>query len=251
VTLGPVQCSGEAISSYSAIFAGTGRNEKMSTAGASPLATQSTDAVESGTAVSHTERSRVMTTTTTTLAAPPAASAAPAGKPEQRGRKPGQKVRTYDYTGLDAAFLTQPAPVTGELTSLAAPVRARDDRQVAIDKIVRDLHERWESNGRPDRWAEMPKVSYVVSPVAADTLRMLVRRAAQFHGVSAKFGKPVRNKDGREIVVFAIRDLRTRAKTQSTWTFSELADYVTEYFDGEPEAANDFLAGLTNELPDE
>lgn len=169
-----------------------------------------------------------------------------ANKPNKPGRKPGQKPREWDYSGLDATFLADAHGVTAELASLAAPMRARDERQVAMDKVVATLHAEWLAAGKPERWSQMPKRSYHVAPQVADTVRMLVRRAASFLGLSAKFGKPVRDREGREIVVFAVRDMRVRAtKAEDTVTLEFLREFVTEFFAEDTEGAEAFLTGLT------
>lgn len=184
-----------------------------------------------------------------TPAKTPATPAAPA-KP--KGRKPGQPAKVWDYTGLDTALLAAPKGVTAELASLAAPTRARDERQVAIDKVVTELHAAYAEAGKPDRWAAMPKRSYHVDPKAADTLRMLVRRAASFIGVSVRFGRAVRDREGREIVVFGVRDQRAKAeKSQDTWTLAELREFATEFFADDAEGAEEFLAALTGNVEDE
>jgi hypothetical protein len=170
------------------------------------------------------------------------------GTDKKPGRKPGQPAKVWDYTGLDANFLADPQGVTAELTSLAAPTRARDDRQVAIDKTVATLYDEYKTAQKPDRWATMPKRSYHVDPKAADTLRMMVRRAANFLGVSVRFGGSVRDDKGREIVVFAVREPRVKAdKGKSTWTLEELRAFALEFWAEDTEGATEFLAALTGE----
>jgi hypothetical protein len=172
------------------------------------------------------------------------------GKP---GRKPGQKAKEWDYTGLSLDLLTAPAEVTHELASMAAPTRARDERQVAIDKIVIELHKEYEEAGKPDTWAKMPKRSYHVDPRAADTLRMLVRRAANFYSLSVRFGSPVRDRDGREIVVFGVRDQRTKAaKGKDMWTLAELREFITEFYGADDaDGIEDFFRALQGESTDD
>lgn len=172
-----------------------------------------------------------------------------AGNGKRRGRPPGTEAKVWDYSGLDLTVLNQPHAVTQELASLAAPTRARDERQVAIDKVVQGLHVSWESSGKPDKWALMPKASYHVPPQAADTLAMLVRRAANFYGYSAKFGKPVRDAQGLTIVVFAVRDSRKRAVKEGTETITieELRDFLTDFYGDDTEGADAFLAALAGD----
>lgn len=176
---------------------------------------------------------------------PPANPPAAGGK---KGRKPGQPAKEWDYTGLTADFLSDAHGVSAELASLAAPMRARDERQVAMDQVVAKLHIEYQEAGKPDRWSQMPKRSYHVDPKVADTVRMLARRAAGFYGLSIKFGGSVRDTQGREIVVFAVRDQRVRAaKGKDTWTLAELREFVTEFFAEDAEGAAEFLSDLTGE----
>lgn len=173
----------------------------------------------------------------------------PAGK---RGRKPGAKPREWDYTGLTLDVLSKPAEVGADLASMTAPTRARDERQVQIDKIVAGLYKEWTNEGKPERWAQMPKKSYHVDPKAADTLRMLVRRAANFLGYAVKFGRPVHDQHGREIVTFGVRDQRQRSKSaEGTFTMDELREFAVSYFAEDPEAVEDFLTALAGPLEDE
>lgn len=171
----------------------------------------------------------------------PAAATAPA-TPARPGRKPGQPAKEYNFTGLSADFLGRPMAVTAEIASKAAPMRVRDERQVAMDRIVKALHTDWQTgtvrNGdgtttqsepRSNKWSKMPKASYHVDPQVAETVKMLVRRAADFHGVAAKFGNAVRDTQGREIVVFAIRDRKVR----------ETKPEVVQEIDDEPDLDDD------------
>jgi hypothetical protein len=170
--------------------------------------------------------------------------------PKKRGgRKAGQKARVWDFTGLNAEFLSSPGEVDAELASKTAPMRARDENQVAVDQVVTALHRAWLEADKPERWPLMPKHSYHVSPKSADTVRMLIRRAASYLGVSAKFGKPeVRDKNGREIVTFAIRDQRVKKASQDDmWTLEDIRAYVAEFFAEDDEGAAEFMAGLVGE----
>lgn len=192
------------------------------------------------------------TTTTNPTNPTKPAETKPAEKPgkdgngKRRGRPPGTEAKVWNYDGLSLDILQAPAAVTQELASLAAPTRARDEKQVAIDKVVQGLHVAWETTGKPDKWAQMPKASYHVPPQAADTVAMLVRRAASFYGYSAKFGKPVRDAQGLTIVVFAVRDSRKRvAKTgDDSMTLADLREFVTEFYGDDSEGAEQFLAAL-------
>lgn len=171
------------------------------------------------------------------------------GKP---GRKAGATPKVWDYTGLDPSMLGAPADVDRTLASVAAPTRARDDRQVQIDGVVSDLHTAYVAAGKPERWATMPKRAYHVDPKAADTLRMLIRRAANFIDVSVRFGRPVRDNQGREIVVFGVRDKRAPvAKDKDTWTLVELREFALEFFGDDAEGVEDFINSLTGNVTEE
>lgn len=190
--------------------------------------------------------------------------AAAAPTPARRGRRPGQPAKEYNFSGLSADFLGRPMAVTAEIASKAAPKSVRDERQVAMDRIVKALHTDWQNgtvrNGdgtttqtdpRSNKWSKMPKASYHVDPQVAETVKMLVRRAADFHGVAAKFGNAVRDAQGREIVVFAIRDRKVRenAETPATSELAPIIARLTEFF-GDNEEAIELLARLV-ELSDE
>lgn len=167
------------------------------------------------------------------------------------GRKAGAPAKVWDYTGLDTALLGAPQPVTAQLASMAAPMRARDERQVLIDATVAEVHAEYVAAGKPSKWAQMPKRAYHVNPKAADTLRMMIRRAAAYHGLSVKFGSSVRDPSGREIVVFAPRDQRVKTARGDTFTLAELREFVTGFFGDDTESADDFMAAWQGEEADE
>lgn len=162
------------------------------------------------------------------------------------GRPAGTPAKVWDFTGLDSELLGSPQEVTAQLASMAAPMRARDERQVQVDAIVAQVHQEYVTAGRPTKWAQMPKRAYHVDPKAADTLRMMVRRAASYHGTAAKFGSDVRDKDGRAIVVFAIRDQReSKSKTGvETFTPEDLREFVTAWFSDDTEEGEEFMANF-------
>lgn len=144
----------------------------------------------------------------------PGAQKTPEAAEVKPGRKTGQKAKEYDFTGLTLDLLASPMVVTEELSKKAAPARARDERQLKIDAVVKHLHNQWIGKDKPSAWAEMPKGAYPTDPKAVEGLKYLIDRAASFHGVAVRYGKPVRDAQGREIVTFAVRDRRERpAKT--------------------------------------
>jgi hypothetical protein len=142
----------------------------------------------------------------------PNATVSPA-KPTTRGRKAGAPAKEYNLNGLSADFLSQPMAVDATIASQTAPMRARDAAQVAMDGVVAKLHEDWVAKGSSNKWSQMPKARYHVAPEVAEGLRMMIKRAANFHGYSVKFGNAVRDTNGREVVVFAVRSQRVRATT--------------------------------------
>jgi hypothetical protein len=153
----------------------------------------------------------------------PAPSAAPkpetakpeTAKPEgaKRGRKAGPP-KEYDFNGLSAALLSAPQPVTTQMASQFAPSRARDENQIAMDGVIKKYHDAWLAAGSPTKWVDMPKCRYHIPPNAVDGFKFLVRRAADFHGVAIKWGgqqgTAVRDQSGNNVIVFAVRDRRTK-----------------------------------------
>lgn len=141
----------------------------------------------------------------------PAPAADGKGKP---GRKPGQPAKVYDFDGIGLEFIATPRAVSAETASRMAPSRPRDEKQVAMDGIVRKTHAAWVAKNRPGKWVDMPKVEYHVSPAAEEAFVYLVRRAAEFLGLAIKWGGSGGTKhhdtDGNVILVFGVRDRRTR-----------------------------------------
>lgn len=138
----------------------------------------------------------------------------PADKPadgaNKPGRKPGQKAKEYDFSALSLDVLASPAAVSETLAAKAAPTRTRDEKQMKMDAVVKQVHNDWVLKGKPAAWANMPKAAYAVDPKAVEALQYLINRAASFHGLAVRYGNPVRDSEGRQVVVFAIRDRRPR-----------------------------------------
>lgn len=152
------------------------------------------------------------TTAKPSAATPPARGVTATGaQPKRPGRKPGQKAKEYDFGGLDVSLLANPGAVDETLAARTAPQRARDERQVAMDGVVNKIHNDWIAVGRPQKWAQMPKVSYTIPPRAVEGFKYIVRRAADYHGVAIKWGTSTKDsKTGLERIVFAVRDRRQR-----------------------------------------
>lgn len=142
-----------------------------------------------------------------TAAKTPVPTASDATKP---GRKPGQKAKEYDFSALSVDLLASPAAVPAQVGAAAAPARVRDERQQAMDKVVKQLHNDWIAADRPAAWSAQPKTMYAVDPKAVEGLKYLIDRAGSYHGVAIRYGKPVRDQNGRELVVFAVKDRRPR-----------------------------------------
>jgi hypothetical protein len=89
-----------------------------------------------------------------------------------------------------------------------------------MDGIVRKTYEAWADAGKPSKWAAMPKVQYNVAPAAEEAFVYLVRRAAEFLGLAIKWGGAGGTKhhdgDGNVIIMFAVRDRRTRDVDDTT-----------------------------------
>lgn len=150
-------------------------------------------------------------------AANPAPQAEAAPKPVSKpGRKPGQKAKTYDLDKLSMDVLNAPQAVDETLAARVAPQRARDEKQVAIDNVVKRVHSDWLRASKPGKWAQMPKVRYNLHPSTVEGFKYLVRRAADYHGVAIKWGTSVRDQHGNEVVVFAVRDRRPRESSDAT-----------------------------------
>lgn len=142
--------------------------------------------------------------------------------------KPRVSAPAPEVDALSADMLAAPEEVPADLVSRTAPARARDEKQQAIDNVVKALHEAWVAAGSPAAWEKMPKKSYTVPASQVEGVKRSISRAADFHQVAAKFGTPlpvvreVRNpKYGQEnqpetikarlvMIPFAAKDKRER-----------------------------------------
>lgn len=115
-----------------------------------------------------------------------------------------------------------------ELAEASAPVRARSDKQVAMDGKVETLHGLWVKANKPNTWDKMVGAkcvaTYFSEPERSADLHKLIDRAATFHKVRVRYGTPFKateklvsqyklpeNYVGREVISFAIMDKRPRA----------------------------------------
>lgn len=120
-----------------------------------------------------------------------------------------------DASDLDLGALSNPQPVTDELAEAARPQRVRSAQQQTIDNVVARLHQAWVQAGKPRDWVgekSIPKARYAMDPKKADTLRFLIRKAADFHKVRIRWGSAVRDGHGNEVVVFGVVDKSAREK---------------------------------------
>lgn len=136
-----------------------------------------------------------------------AQNTSPAENPK-RGRKPGSVAIKHDLDfGLD--FLAAPQLASETEVRQTAPQRERSEVQRTMDAVIPKAHAAWIQAGKPSQWGKLPVVTYRVPPEKVDGLKYLVRRAADFHGVRARFGSAARDASGMEIVAFAVMDKRT------------------------------------------
>ena len=118
--------------------------------------------------------------------------------------------------------------LTPELASPTTPVRARNEKQQAMDRKVKEMHGTWVKGGKPTSWDAMVKAgtvaTYFTEPEKSADLHKLITRAVALHGVRSKFGTPFKVTEahvaryglpqhylGREAISFAIMDKRPRA----------------------------------------
>lgn len=142
--------------------------------------------------------------------------------------KPGAKSEAKELSIADVrgAFML---PV--ELSEASAPVRARSEKQQAMDAKVAELHKVWDKAGKPSSWAKMVEaravVTYFTEPDKSAELNKLVNRAVAFHGLRVRKGTSFRVTEkhverfnlpkeyvGREAISFAIMDKRPRATSE-------------------------------------
>lgn len=110
-----------------------------------------------------------------------------------------------DLSKLDVSMLAKPQAVSEQLAEAARPMRARSETQKVMDDIVRQAHDAWKSAGSPGEWDKIPKMRYHIPVDQASDLRLLIRKAADFHKVRARFGRAgVLDAEGNEVIVFGV-----------------------------------------------
>ena len=130
---------------------------------------------------------------------------------------PPAPAETAETPKLTLDFVSAPQMVTREQAAAATPKRARNEMQLAMDKIVGRLHGDWVRAGKPSLWLDLPKGSYPVPVAQVADLTKLIDRAGDFLSVRIRYGNPVKLPDNRQMVTFAVLDKRevkpeTRAK---------------------------------------
>lgn len=114
---------------------------------------------------------------------------------------------------FDPASLSTPYALPAELAKDSAPKNARNDGQLAVDGVVRDVHAKWLEAGEPRTWpliVETGSVAgYWVKPQSEPKIRKMVKSAADMLGVSVRYGRTTpraegMEQDGRVFVNFAI-----------------------------------------------
>jgi hypothetical protein len=81
----------------------------------------------------------------------------------------------------------------------------RDAAQLVIDKEVKDAYDKWVAAGKPHA-VKSPRKRRLANPEHAPAIRQMIGKAARLHKVTAVLSKPSFNADGKEIIVFSVRD---------------------------------------------
>lgn len=108
--------------------------------------------------------------------------------PRKRGRKPGQQPKARPEIPDDEFnFIKQVAE-----EDRVDHKRRREDRsekQKGIDEVVRANFEDWKAAGCPANWADMPVITWDVSPSFAEEAEFMLRKAAGLYGRKLVFGQ--------------------------------------------------------------
>jgi hypothetical protein len=95
---------------------------------------------------------------------------------------------------ITADFITSGLKVTANVPgvkTLAQPKNKRSEAQKALDGVVPQIHAAWVEAGKPSAFAKLPTVSYPVDPERSSNLHGMIRKAADLHGLRARFGQDV------------------------------------------------------------
>lgn len=124
--------------------------------------------------------------------------------PQKPGEEPKKRQRK-DYKPLDFSAI-QAEPVTSRETLVKHrnTKGERDPEQVAVDKLVKNAHQRWIEAGRPETWLESTTGYRLVMPTEqVETFVYRVRRAAVYYDVAVRFGKTIENGKMSELLFIA------------------------------------------------
>jgi hypothetical protein len=163
---------------------------------------------------------------------PAPAPAAPVETPAPAAK---QEKATVDLGFINGAVMLDPT-----LAEASAPVRARSEKQMAMDTQVEKLHGVWVAAGKPSTWEKMVAgktvATYFSEPELSSDLKKLIDRAVSFKGVRARYGtsftatpelvKRFSLPDtyvGREVISFAVMDKRART-TSGGKTAAEIVE---------------------------
>lgn len=117
-------------------------------------------------------------------------------------------------TSKNKALIPVPVDVLGDSEDVPeeewaeAPLSVpeeRDAAQLVIDKEVKEAYDKWVAAGKPHA-VKSPRKRRLANPEHAPAIRMMIGKAARFHKVTAVLSKPAFNSDGKEIIVFSVRD---------------------------------------------
>ncbi len=86
----------------------------------------------------------------------------------------------------------------------------RSAEQKTVDKHVKDAYSSWVTVGRPRAFADMPRRRYFCSPEDEQSVRAMLRSAAQLHGVSVRIAPLAKHQSGKHMLVWAAADVNKR-----------------------------------------
>lgn len=164
----------------------------------------------------------------------------PANTPARRGRKPaadsaaphgrdanGKPLAPHGYlddgvtprvrakrnaANVDLGLIAAVQSVSEEVAAAARPARERSDAQKAMDAVVTKLHKDWIEAGSPSEWKDIPKGRYHVDPEVASDLKFLISKAGDFLKVRIRYGKELRDANGKTVIVFGAVKKSTKTR---------------------------------------
>lgn len=136
-----------------------------------------------------------------------------ADKPEAPAKTRVRK----DYAPLDFTSI-KATPVTSRETLVKHrnTKGERGDEQAAVDKLVKQAHERWIEAGKPTAWLESNTGYLLQMPEKqVETFMYRVRKAAVYYDVAVRFGKTV-VENGKADVLFIAKDKPVKGETDAS-----------------------------------